>query len=227
MERIQSKPAPPKKGSSGCGLRGCLSFLGCGCVFPLIFIVILGIAAIFLLPSLSAPSSGPSSLPKPVEISREDKWSLQDKLKTAASQPDPIKLNLTLPEFNALLSRVDLKLAAGFALTKAWSFPSQDGLSLVLEGSGFWMRRLSVVLQFATPPEGRRLKKMLFNEHPVPERLMRGVGIPWLERWLKDSAGIDVHIEGPSEYTVTIASDEIALAGPFPWLRTPHQGEGQ
>ncbi|HNW36915.1 MAG TPA: hypothetical protein PKM25_18385 [Candidatus Ozemobacteraceae bacterium] len=216
-----------KKNSSGFGLRGCLSCFGCGCAFPLIFIIVLAIAAIFFLPQFSEPSSRPASLPKPVDVTREDRWSLQDKLAAARSQPGMISLRLTQPEFNALLSRVELKPAAGFALTKVWSFPSRDGLSFVLEGSGFWMRRLFVVLQFTTPPEGRRMTNMVFNDHPIPEKLIRTVGIAWLERWLKDSAGIDVHIEGPSEYTVTVASDDVILTGPFPWLRTSLQGEGQ
>ena len=102
-----------KNSDSGTKWRGCLSCLGCGCAIPGAGIAILVIAAIFFLPQFSGSASRDANLPKPVEITREDRWSFQDKLAAASAHGAVMKLDLTLPELNLLLSHIDLKPAVG------------------------------------------------------------------------------------------------------------------
>ncbi|HEY9071588.1 MAG TPA: hypothetical protein VIV61_15110 [Candidatus Ozemobacteraceae bacterium] len=213
---------------TGSGLRSCLSCLGCGCIFPAIFIVGLVIAAIFLLPQFTEPPAT-SAIPRPPEITREDRWSLQDKL-TAAMQEagsGPLRLDLTLPEFNALLGRADPRPAAGFALTHAWAYSAADRLQFVLEGSGFWQRRLTLEIDLANPTAPQRLSGIRFNEHAVPDRLVRLIGPRWIERWLADGLGINIRPNTPTSCDIAIASDVVILTGVFPRLGIPAQGAGQ
>gem|GEM_PF-2922081 len=216
-----------RSSDSGTTWRGCLSCVGCGCVIPLACLALLVAAAIFFLPQFSGSSSRDAHLPRPVEITREDRWSLQDKLAAASAQGTVMKLDLTLPELNLLLAKIDVKPAAGFVLNRAWAFLSSDTLSIVLDGSGFWMRKLNVVLQLESAARGFRIAGMRFVGYDVPEPFLRRVGVPWLERWLYGAAGVPVDLNAQTEYGLSIASDIITLTGPFPWLRTSPTGEGR
>lgn len=227
MAAVPGSASTSRSTSSGSGLRGCLSCFGCGCVIPVVGLGLLVVAAIFFLPRQFGTSSGDSPLPRPIEITREDRWSLQDKLKGAASQGNVMRLELTLPELNLLLSRIDLKPAAGFALNRVRAYISSNIPCLVLEGSGFWMRRLSIVLHLETTSRGCRIARMQVNGHHLPELLVRKAGIPWLERWLNGAAGIPISLSEQTEYSLSVASDVVTLTGPLPWLRTSPTGEGQ
>jgi len=186
------------------------------------------VAAIFLLPQLTEPPAS-SSLPRPAEITREDRWSLQDKLAAAVQQAGsgPLRLDLTLPEFNALLGRAEPRPAAGFALTRAWAYPDADRLHFVLEGSGFWQRRLTLEIVLANPTAPQRLALIRFNEHAIPDRLVHLIGHRWIERWLADGLGIDIRPGTPAACDIAIASDVVILTGIFPRLGIPAQGAGQ
>ncbi len=216
-----------KNSDSGMSWRGCLSCLGCGCVIPLACLALLAIAAIFFLPQFTGSTSREANLPKPVEITREDRWSLQDKLAATPAQGAVMKLDLTLPELNLLLSKIDVKPAAGFVLNRAWAFLSSGTLSIVLDGSGFWMRKLSVVLLLESASRGFRIAGMRFAGYDVPGPVLRRVGVPWLERWLAGAAGVATDLNAQTEYGFSIASDIITLTGPFPWLRTSPTGVGR
>lgn len=214
-----------KSGGSGSGFRGCLSCFGCGCAFPAIGLVILVVVAVLFMPRLSGNLD--PALQKTVEITREDRWSLKDKLAAAALQENGMKLELSLPELNLLLSRIDLKPAAGFALNRVRAYTSNTTLSLVLDGSGFWMRRLNIVLHLETGSGRCRIARMQFNGYQLPELLLRRAGIPWLERWLNGAADIVTRLDEQTEYNFSVASDVIILEGPFPWLRSTPKGDGQ
>lgn len=216
-----------KSSDSGTKWRGCLSCVGCGCAIPLACLALLAAVAVFFLPQFSGTTSRDAHLPTPVGITREDRWSLQDKLAAAASQGSAMKLDLTLPELNLLLSRIDVNPAVGFALNRTWAFLSSDTLSIVLEGSGFWMRRLNVVLHLESAARGFRIAGMRFAGYDIPEPVLRRVGIPWLERWLSGATGVTLDLNAQTEYGFSIASDIITLTGPFPWLRTSPTGEGR
>lgn len=227
MNPVPGKALIVRNSDSGTKWRGCLSCVGCGCAIPLALLALLAAVAIFFLPQFSGAESRDANLPKPVGITREDRWSLQDKLAAAASQGTVMKLDLTLPELNLLLSKIDVNPAAGFVLNRTWAFLSSDTLSIVLDGSGFWMRRLNVVLHLTSAARGFRIAGMRFAGYDIPEPVLRRVGIPWLERWLSRAAGVTVDLDAQTEYGFSIASDIITLTGPFPWLRTSPTGEGR
>ncbi|MBP7636221.1 hypothetical protein KBA41_18785 [Candidatus Ozemobacteraceae bacterium] len=227
MNPAPGKASIAKSSDSGTAWRGCLSCVGCGCVIPLACLALLVAAAIFFLPQFSGATSRDAVLPRPVEITREDRWSLQDKLAAAPAQGAVMKLDLTLPELNLLLSKIDVKPAAGFALNRTWAFLSSGTLSIVLDGSGFWMRKLNVVLHLESAARGFRIAGMRFAGYDVPGFVLQRVGVPWLERWLGGAAGITVDLNAQTEYGFSIVSDIITLTGPFPWLRTSPTGEGR
>lgn len=126
--------------------------IGCGCVYPMVFLVIM-IPVAFLL--MADPVRQIVTTPAAPQISapgQEHFWSLQEKIldlpqaNSSAESPKP-DLQLSHEEFNAWLSGLQYPPATGLVVHRIRFLHENGRGAFYLFCSGFFMRNLIITLQ--------------------------------------------------------------------------------
>ncbi len=217
-----SSPASPSQKSkppSGFGLKGCLSLLGCGCIFPLVTLVILILGGLWVFnPDLSEWTT-PPDLPDRPEIRNLDRWSLRDKLLSAseaAGASQAVDLTLDFNEANAALERFSPPPAMGMALQRFWLLPASQGALLFAEGSGLWMTKLVIILTIQNPPvKGGApvIKEIQINRAALGQGFLRSLAHKVVIGYLKQSLGF-AHEDFPSrKIWIQFGTSDILVEG--------------
>ncbi len=129
---------------------------------PVMFSLLVLIVAALLLISPVMLIMTPATLPDFAASEQEDFWSLQKKL-VDLEPSAAAAVKLTHSEFNAFLSGFQVPPEGGFCLQRLRCVVTQNGVTLYVIGSGFFMRSLVFQLDLATAEQSMRLVSLRIN----------------------------------------------------------------
>jgi hypothetical protein len=160
----------PVKSSPGC-LRKMFVGLGCGCVYPLVILLIIAVISWFTLAEAVSGILKPFSPPEFAGPDQEDFWTLQEKrLTLVENKLESVALNPG--EFNALLAGIAFPPAKGFCLQRIRFIPDtvENHGQIFIIGSGFFMRSLIFRLEIRISAAGKpEIGKIQVNSWQVPD----------------------------------------------------------
>lgn len=184
--------------------------LGCGCVYPLVILLILAVISWYSLADAVSGIINPVELPQFSGPEQEDFWTLQEKRLTLVENHNETVI-LSPSEFNALLAGINFAPTNGFCLQRIRFLPGElNQGQLYLIGSGFFMRslvfRIGVKVSASGHPE---VTQIAVNSWNVPlagmlrnqvERYLHSIftsaRIPEID--LLVSAGLKFQLDGPT-----------------------------
>lgn len=203
----------PVKSSPGC-LRKLFVGLGCGCVYPMVILLIIAIISWFTLSEAVNGILTPVNPPEFTGPDQEDFWTLQEKRLTLVENRQT-SVSLTPSEFNALLAGISFPPSQGFCLQRI-RFISGDAENkghIYLIGSGFFMRSLIFALEVRISAAGKlELGKIQVNSWLVPDSgYFRSKVIQYLAKIFTNERVAEMAILGESGHNYAIGSDSITL----------------
>jgi hypothetical protein len=157
----ETAAAPEKKGR----FRTFLVGLGCGCVYPAVFAIILILTGLFFLADPFRLAVTVPTLPAFAGPEQEHFWSLQEKRLDQENAKDPV-LQLTPGEFNAFLSSMQFLPAAGLCIHRVRFVPQENSGRFYLIASGFFMRNL--IVQIEIRANDRKTGDLMINSLLLP-----------------------------------------------------------
>ena len=205
---------PPKKEVGGCGKLLRCSFLA-GLLLAALLVAGVCRRVWVILPFLRAEPSLPSFAP----AGQSERWALNEKLGRIASGATQLRLELTPGELNALLARFSPLPTMGFVPSRCRALVQKDSVIVAFEGSGFWLRSLTLVTEWGLQDGKTTFKRVIFNKWQPAQPWMKS-GTQWyVERYLQTVAPFSVDGILPTGYTMKREQDHIILAGPLPLPR--------
>jgi len=129
---------------------------------PLVLVpLILMVSSLLLVPSLMLIGT-PVTLPEFAGPEQEDFWSLQKKMVDVKPNADAV-VALSLSEFNAFLSGMQIPPEGGFCLQRLRCLVRKDEISLYVIGSGFFMRNLVFQIDFNNTGAPLQITRVMIN----------------------------------------------------------------
>lgn len=126
-------------------LKSAMVGIGCGCLFPATFVLIVAIFSFFFLADPFKQLIVSPELPAFAGPEQENFWSLQEKRLDLENSEKPI-LKLTPAEFNAWLSFLQFPPANGLCVHRCRFLAENNGTFFLL-CSGFFMRNLVIQIE--------------------------------------------------------------------------------
>jgi|GEM_PF-5901373 len=208
----QSGKKEKAKGCFPCGFS-----CACGCIFFVVLLVIAIVSYFFIIrPFLEKVQEKPS-LPQSPPVTREDRWTLNDKIALLGSST--IQLHLSPGEFNALLAKFSPVPAMGFAAVKSFSIFGENKVVFILEGSGFWLHSICIIAEWEGAKSDNQpsvtLSGFQVNSFVFPSRLLKYVKLWYVDGYLKKTIGYTVDELNSSEYKIRFDSKGISIEGNF------------
>lgn len=135
---------PPRKGC----LKSAMVGIGCGCLFPAMFVLIFAVFSFFFLADPFRQLILSPEIPAFAGPEQENFWSLQEKRLDLENAEKPV-LKLNPAEFNAWLSFLQFPPANGVCIHRCRFLAEKNGTFFLL-CSGFFMRNLVIQIELSS-----------------------------------------------------------------------------